>query len=220
MDGNGQVVAVVGEPGVGKSRLYWEFTRSHRIAGALVLESRSKIGLRRALSPLSELEGAFVHMRDSLSAAERLQDSARIALSCTGLAHILFISGRSVEALPYGLRALEAATILDDRQPYIAANMILGVTHFTLGNYRQGREYLGRSVELTQSDLRRGASLTFAFMLVCANSRAWLGADLVETGRVRPGHQCSQRSGGGRGGRPACAHARQVCSPMVVPHAW
>ena len=28
--GHGQVVAVVGEPGVGKSRLFWEFTHSHR----------------------------------------------------------------------------------------------------------------------------------------------------------------------------------------------
>src|SRR4030095_2848544 len=28
--GHGQVVAVVGEPGVGKSRLYWEFSQSHR----------------------------------------------------------------------------------------------------------------------------------------------------------------------------------------------
>jgi class 3 adenylate cyclase/tetratricopeptide (TPR) repeat protein len=30
-EGHGQVVAVVGEPGVGKSRLFWELTRSHRI---------------------------------------------------------------------------------------------------------------------------------------------------------------------------------------------
>src|SRR5262249_43892890 len=29
-EGHGQAVAVVGEPGVGKSRLYWEFTHSHR----------------------------------------------------------------------------------------------------------------------------------------------------------------------------------------------
>ena len=29
--GHGQVVAVVGEPGVGKSRLFWEFTHSHRV---------------------------------------------------------------------------------------------------------------------------------------------------------------------------------------------
>ena len=33
--GHGQVVAVVGEPGVGKSRLFWEFTRSHRVQGWL-----------------------------------------------------------------------------------------------------------------------------------------------------------------------------------------
>src|SRR5262245_8191869 len=37
--GRGQIVAVVGEPGVGKSRLFYEFTRSHRAKGWLVLES-------------------------------------------------------------------------------------------------------------------------------------------------------------------------------------
>ena len=39
--GHGQIVAVVGEPGVGKSRLFYEFTRSHRTAGWLILESGS-----------------------------------------------------------------------------------------------------------------------------------------------------------------------------------
>jgi class 3 adenylate cyclase/tetratricopeptide (TPR) repeat protein len=39
--GHGQLVTVVGEPGVGKSRLYWEFTHSHRAQGWLVLESGS-----------------------------------------------------------------------------------------------------------------------------------------------------------------------------------
>ena len=36
--GRGQVVALVGEPGVGKSRLFWEFIHSHRTHGWLVLE--------------------------------------------------------------------------------------------------------------------------------------------------------------------------------------
>jgi class 3 adenylate cyclase len=36
--GQGQVVALVGEPGVGKSRLFYEFTRSHRTQGWLLLE--------------------------------------------------------------------------------------------------------------------------------------------------------------------------------------
>ena len=39
--GHGQVVAAIGEPGVGKSRLLWEFTQSHRTRGWLQLESHS-----------------------------------------------------------------------------------------------------------------------------------------------------------------------------------
>ena len=39
--GRGQIVAVVGEPGVGKSRLFYEFMHSHRTQGWLVLESSS-----------------------------------------------------------------------------------------------------------------------------------------------------------------------------------
>src|SRR6516164_9845457 len=37
--GHGQVVAIVGEPGVGKSRLVWEVTHSHRTHGWLVLQA-------------------------------------------------------------------------------------------------------------------------------------------------------------------------------------
>src|SRR5262249_36990151 len=39
--GLGQIVAVVGEPGVGKSRLAYEFVHSHRTQGWLILESAS-----------------------------------------------------------------------------------------------------------------------------------------------------------------------------------
>ena len=39
--GHGQVVAVVGEAGVGKSRLTYEFTRSHRVQDWLILEASS-----------------------------------------------------------------------------------------------------------------------------------------------------------------------------------
>jgi class 3 adenylate cyclase/tetratricopeptide (TPR) repeat protein len=37
--GHGQIVAPVGEPGVGKSRLFWEFTRSPRTHGWLLFEA-------------------------------------------------------------------------------------------------------------------------------------------------------------------------------------
>jgi len=39
--GRGQVAAIVGEPGVGKSRLVFELTHSHRVAGWLLLEAGS-----------------------------------------------------------------------------------------------------------------------------------------------------------------------------------
>jgi class 3 adenylate cyclase/tetratricopeptide (TPR) repeat protein len=54
--GAGQVVAVVGEPGVGKSRLFHEFIRSHRTRGWLVLESASiSYGNATAYLPVLDL---------------------------------------------------------------------------------------------------------------------------------------------------------------------
>jgi class 3 adenylate cyclase/tetratricopeptide (TPR) repeat protein len=54
--GHGQMVAVVGEPGVGKSRLFWEFTHSHRTQGWLIVESSSvSYGKATAFLPLVEL---------------------------------------------------------------------------------------------------------------------------------------------------------------------
>jgi class 3 adenylate cyclase/tetratricopeptide (TPR) repeat protein len=53
---HGQVVAVVGEPGVGKSRLYWEFTHSHLTQGWLMLEAGSvSYGKATAYAPLVDL---------------------------------------------------------------------------------------------------------------------------------------------------------------------
>jgi predicted ATPase len=54
------VVTVVGEPGVGKSRLFWEFTRSPRTQGWFVLESQSvSYGKTTALLPLALLRVYF-----------------------------------------------------------------------------------------------------------------------------------------------------------------
>src|SRR5262245_57425670 len=54
--GHGQVVAVVGDPGVGKSRLFWEFTHSHRTEGWLIVESSSvSYGKATAFLPLIDL---------------------------------------------------------------------------------------------------------------------------------------------------------------------
>jgi predicted ATPase/class 3 adenylate cyclase len=54
--GRGQVVAVVGEPGVGKSRLYHEFTHSHRVQDCFVIASISvSYGKAAAYFPIIDL---------------------------------------------------------------------------------------------------------------------------------------------------------------------
>ena len=67
--GDGQVVAVVGEAGVGKSRLVYEFTHSHRLQGWLVLESASvSYGKATSYLPVIDLlKGYFkIQERDDL----------------------------------------------------------------------------------------------------------------------------------------------------------
>ncbi len=64
--GHGQVVAVIGEPGVGKSRLYWEFTHSHRTQGWLIVESGSvSYGKASAYLPVIDLLKAYFQIEAS-----------------------------------------------------------------------------------------------------------------------------------------------------------
>jgi len=58
--GRGEAVALVGEPGVGKSRLVWEFTHSHRTQDWLILESGSvSYGKATAYLPVIDLLKAY-----------------------------------------------------------------------------------------------------------------------------------------------------------------
>src|SRR6266702_1715310 len=63
--GQGQVVALIGEPGVGKSRLVYEFLHSHRTQGWLRLESSSvSYGKATAYLPVCDLLKAYCHLED------------------------------------------------------------------------------------------------------------------------------------------------------------
>jgi class 3 adenylate cyclase/tetratricopeptide (TPR) repeat protein len=74
--GQGQVVAVVGEPGVGKSRLLWEFIHSHRTQDWLVLESSSvSYGKATAYLPVIDLCKSYFRVEprdDARSIREKL----------------------------------------------------------------------------------------------------------------------------------------------------
>ena len=76
--GHGQIVALVGEPGVGKSRLIWEFTHSHRTQGWLALESGSvSYGKATAYRPLIDLLKVYFRI-------EERDDGRRLLEKVTG----------------------------------------------------------------------------------------------------------------------------------------
>ena len=63
--GQGQVVALLGEPGVGKSRLVYEFLQSHHTQGWLRLESSSvSYGKATAYLPVCDLLKAYCRIED------------------------------------------------------------------------------------------------------------------------------------------------------------
>jgi class 3 adenylate cyclase/predicted ATPase len=69
--GRGQIIAVVGEPGVGKSRLYYEFGHSHRVQDCLLIESVSvSYGKATAYLPVIELLRSYFRIES--------RDDARI----------------------------------------------------------------------------------------------------------------------------------------------
>jgi len=64
-DGHGQLVALVGEPGVGKSRLVYEFTHSHRTQDWLILEASSvSYGKATSYLPVIDFLKAYFKVHD------------------------------------------------------------------------------------------------------------------------------------------------------------
>jgi class 3 adenylate cyclase len=106
--GHGQVVAVVGEAGVGKSRLAYEFVHSHRTRGWLVLESASvSYGKATPYFPVLELLRRYVHVDD--------QDEPRtVRARVTG--QVLTLDEALQDAIPALLALLE---VLPSDSPFL-----------------------------------------------------------------------------------------------------
>jgi tetratricopeptide (TPR) repeat protein len=97
--GHGQIVALVGEPGVGKSRLVWEFSHSHRTQGWLVLESGS-VSYGKATSYLPVID-----LLKSYCGVENRDDARRIREKVTG--KLLTLDSALQSALPALLALLD-----------------------------------------------------------------------------------------------------------------
>jgi len=95
--GHGQVVAVVGEAGVGKSRLYWEFNRSHRTRDWLILQSSSvSYGKASAYLPTIDLLKAYFQI-------EARDEPRKIREKVTG--RLLSLDRRSRPPCPHSSRS-------------------------------------------------------------------------------------------------------------------
>jgi len=104
--GHGEVVAVVGEPGVGKSRLFHELTHSHRVAGCRILQATS-VAYGRATSYLTVID----LLKSYFGIAER-DDLRSIRAKVTG--HLLTLDETLKDVAPPVLWLLDALPV-DDR---------------------------------------------------------------------------------------------------------
>jgi class 3 adenylate cyclase len=107
--GQGQIIAVVGEPGVGKSRLFFEFVHSHHMDGWLVVEASSvSYGKATPYLPLIDLLKAYFKI-------DQLDNTRAVRAKVTG--QILELDEALKEAVPAVLWLIEA---LPPDDPFLA----------------------------------------------------------------------------------------------------
>jgi len=106
--GHGQVVALVGEPGVGKSRLVYEFVHSHHTPGWLILESTSvSYGKASPYFPVMDLLRRYSHV-------EEHDDTRTIRAKVTG--QVLTLDPALQDTVPALLSLLDA---LPEDNPFL-----------------------------------------------------------------------------------------------------
>jgi hypothetical protein len=106
--GHGQAAAVVGEAGVGKSRLVYEFIHSHHTRNWLMLESASvSYGKATAYFPVVDLLKRYVHVDDG-------DDARTIRAKVTG--QVLTLDAALQETIPALLTLLDA---LPEDHPFL-----------------------------------------------------------------------------------------------------
>jgi class 3 adenylate cyclase/tetratricopeptide (TPR) repeat protein len=104
---HGQVVAVMGEAGVGKSRLIYEFVHSHRLQGRLLLESASvSYGRATPYFPVIDLLKRYAHV-------EERDDARTVRAKVTG--QVLTLDDALQETIPALLALLD---VLPEGSPF------------------------------------------------------------------------------------------------------
>ena len=107
--GRGRIVAVVGEPGVGKSRLYYEFIHSHHVQNWLILEAGSvSYGKATPYLPLADFLRSYFKI-------DARDDIRGIRIKVTG--GLLTLDEALKDTVPVALWLLDA---LPEDSPFLA----------------------------------------------------------------------------------------------------
>jgi class 3 adenylate cyclase/tetratricopeptide (TPR) repeat protein len=202
--GLGHIVAMVGEAGVGKSRLVYEFVHSHRLTGWRVLESASvSYGKATPYFPVLDLLKRYVHVEESddlrtirakvtgqvltLDEAETLaralDDRAQLVRVLALKVSTLNMTGDSDGAIATGRQALALAAALGDGALQGQASFYLGLIYYFLGDFGRAAELLRWNVEATER--ASGTPSTE----VRIESRAWLARTLSALGAFAEGRR-------------------------------
>jgi tetratricopeptide (TPR) repeat protein len=135
--------------------------------------------LRNALFLLGELEGVFGHLCEAQRLADALADDTRRGWASAYMAHYLWWTGRSTEARVCAQQARTIADTVDEVPLRIAANLYLGFTMHTAGDYRGAERVLRELADSLQGDLSRERFGQHAFPAVnCRSHLVWALAEL------------------------------------------
>jgi len=138
-----------------------------------------RFDLRNALFLLGELGSVFGYVREAERLARALEDDRRLGWVSAYMGHYLWWTGHSTEARASAQRAQTIAETAGDFPLQIAANLYLGFTLHTTGDYKGAEHALRKVAQSLRGDLSRERFGQHAFPAVnCRSHLVWALAEL------------------------------------------
>jgi class 3 adenylate cyclase/tetratricopeptide (TPR) repeat protein len=144
-----------------------------------------RLNLRASLRPLGELPRVVEYLREAERLAQTLDDPRRLGWVSAWMSQSYWVTGRSLEARSAGEKAKAIAEVLQEVPLTVVANLVLGLSCLTSGDFPQAKECFMNMMLLLEGDLSRERFGTSGFPAV--QCRAWLAWSLAERGAFAEG---------------------------------